>query len=172
MPTTNKAKNSKRNRRILIAAFAMFLVLAAFLAYISYENQPHKQSVPLQPSSTYFAISGQAAEYDSIGSANASNARSVLVTTVGFYCTPIGGPADDLRMFFPGFTDPTSTSWNNTIPQNATVFSGEVMPPDPIPIYKQSDGNFTLTITMLCNEANGTVVLQFTPNDLFEVGVG
>jgi hypothetical protein len=169
MPTTDKAKNAKRNRRILIAAFAIFLVLAAFLAYVSYENQPHKQPAPLQPSSTYFAISGQGAEYNPIGSANASNARSVLITTVGFYFTPIGGPADNLRMFLPGFTDPTTTSWNNTIPQNATVFSGEIMPPDPIPIIKQSDGNFTLTITMLCNEANGTVVIQFTPDELVSV---
>ena len=123
---------------------------------------------PLPPANTYFAISGQAAIFRPIGSiTNASNlpvGGTVLIEQLGFYFTPIWGPATDIRIFIQGESE---IWWTSIIPQGNTAFTGVLVPLAPIPSTRQSDGNFTFSITLLCDQASGTIVIQFTPDELF-----
>jgi len=112
--------------------------------------------------STYFAISGQGAFYNPSG----SNTSMVLITQLGFYFTPIYGPADNLEMFIQGYYDPASVGWTHVAKGN-TTFSGDIFLPYAIPSFKQSDGTYTLNVTLECTEASGVIVLHFTQNELY-----
>jgi hypothetical protein len=123
---------------------------------------------PLPPASTYFAISGQAAIFLPIGSiTNASDlpvGGTILIQQLAFNFTPIVGPATNIRIFIQG---ESQLWWAMTIPQGNTAFTGILVPTTPIPSTRQSDGNFTFSITLLCDQASGTIIIQFTPDELF-----
>lgn len=139
--------------------------MAAFIAYLASQHQTHQQQVQIQPANTYFAITDQAALVR--GNFNASNPpKTVFITQFGFYITPIGGNATELTIVTPGMTDATNTAWTDVMPKGNTTFSGEIIPLDPIPSIRQSDGTYTMNTTFTCNEARGIVVLHFTPDEL------
>jgi hypothetical protein len=173
----NKAKKSKRNRRILIyaaSAVAIFVLIAA-LAYVSSQHQQTQQK---QDSSTYFTISDLAG----LCRATASNATdqnpgaSVLITQFDFTFTPVGGDATNVRIFVPQ-VDPTTTSFEgktilNGTSTDASANSGQgaIMPSYPLASYRQSDGTYTLKIRIAAEEADGSVTLNFTADENLFLG--
>jgi hypothetical protein len=145
----------------------VLLVLIALIVYVGSQHQPRQQIVPIQPASTYFTISDPAAVFKSVGSnTNASILRSVLLTTIGFSFTPIGGPATDLTIFMQGMSDPTQTAWNNTIPKGETILLDNINLPNPITSIRQSDGTFAFNVTFNCAEATGVIVIHFKSDEL------
>jgi hypothetical protein len=161
---TNKAGRSKRNKRVLVSAVVIFLVAISILAYIGALNQTVKPTptVQLAESSKYFAISDLAGTCTASGS-NKSAPVSVLVNFFAFNFTPVGGDANDVRIFTEGMSDPLEHDWEGLLIRNGTsTYSGDFQLKFQIPCYRQSDGTYTLTVTILAREAEGDVTLNFT----------
>lgn len=167
---TNKPKRSdgpRRNRRLLISAVAIFLVIISVLAYVSSLHQPANTAPPpgKRASSSYFVISDVAGTYLSHGknSTDPNPGPSVRISTFGFQFTPIGGPATDVAIFAPGMTDTTQHWWAGiTIPNGTSTYSGDIQPPNSLLSQRQDDGTYTLTIRINSLEADGNIVLTFT----------
>lgn len=165
MPNIARKRNrSRRNRWILISAVAILVVLISVLAYISSQYRQ-----PLQDSSKYFAISGLAGLYRLQGSNNLTK----LITQFDFSFTPVGGDATDVRIIIDQ-VDTTLTSWEGTTIRNGTstlasanTGQGDILPAHALPSTRQSDGTYTLTIRILADEAEGNVILHFSPDSLF-----
>jgi hypothetical protein len=159
-------KKSRRNRWILASVVVIFIVLVSVLAYI---RSPHENSrPPLKDSSTYFAISDLWGLYR----AGASNATSqnpgaaILIYQFEFTFTPVGGNATNVRIFGSGFLDPLNNNWEGTTIANGTsTDSGTMTPQWPLRSIRQSDGTYTLTIRIAAEEADGNIILHFTPED-------
>lgn len=168
----NKPKRSdqpRRNRRILISAVAIFLVIISVLTYSSILHQPAGTQTPPQgkrASSEYFVISDVAGTYKRYGNQNSTDPNpgpSVRITTLGFQFTPIGGPATDVAIFMAGMEDPTNHYWAGiTIPNGTSIYSGDIQPTYSLLSQRQDDGTYRLTIRINCLEADGNVVLIFT----------
>jgi hypothetical protein len=141
--------------------------LAAFIAYVGSQHPTNQQPTQVQAASTYFTISDQAALYRyNGGNTNSSNLpATVLITQVGFSFTPIGGPADNLELLTTGNYDPTNIGWAHVAKGNTTP-TGDVLLPYAIPSTRQSDGTYTLNVTLWCDEARGIIVLHFTTDEL------
>lgn len=168
---SNKPKKnvaSKRNKRILVSAVAIFLVLISILAYISSTHQaqpPVKQKVD---SSTYFAISDLAGLFETRNQNQTTPGASALINQLGFSFTPIGGNATDVIIFMAGNSDPLNTDWEGiTITNGTATPTGELTLPHSIPCARNSDGTYPLKVRIQCQEANGWVTLNFTADDLF-----
>jgi hypothetical protein len=165
-----RSDKSKRNRRILISAIAIFIILTSVLAYISsLRPQPVKPVQPIEDSSVYFMISDLAGTYTT----NWSNATDqnpgpmILIKLFGFTFTPVNGSATDVRMFMGGMEDPTQHNWEGTtIPNGTATPTGDIQPQFALPSYRQSDGTYTIVIRIVAREADGNVTLRFTTEDL------
>jgi hypothetical protein len=163
----NARAKSRRNRRILIAAVAIFLVLISILAYISSLHQPAKSNgnpVAVRPSSTYFRISDVAGTYRST-STNVTNDNpptGVRINLFSFTFTPVKGDATNVRIFVAGMDDPQQHSYEGTtIPNGTATNVGDITPPYSLLAQRQSDGNYTLSVRITAKEADGNVVLRF-----------
>jgi hypothetical protein len=160
-------KKSKRNRRIMVSAAAIFLLLISIVAYISWLHRAPASKVPLQESSDYFSISNLGAICYTVGSNPAYNSTyygpMVLIYDVAFNFTPVNGPAGDVRIFMSGNFNTEQADWEGTvIPQGTSTYSGELMPSAYIPSYRQSDGNYTMQVRIAADQADGEITLNFT----------
>jgi hypothetical protein len=156
---------SKRNRRRIISAVAIFIVLISVLAIIGSLNQkpPVHNSDGLKDSSTYFTISDLAGLYERRGNISDQSPPMVLIKQFAFNFTPVGGDANDVRIFVPGFADPLKTDWEGIlIPNGTSIHTGDIQPAYAIPSYRESDGTYTLTIRIAAKEADGNLMLNFT----------
>lgn len=176
---SNKAtKNARtrRNRRILIAAVAIFLVLISILAYIGSLHQTgsptHVQ--PVADSSVYFAISDLAGTYQvSTGqTVNDSNPPSVVhISMFAFNFTPVGGDATNVRIFFPTGMQSPYTWEGKVIPRGTSTYTEEIQPPYAMTSARQKDGTYALKLRIVAEEADGYVTLNFTAGEnLFGTG--
>jgi hypothetical protein len=161
---TRRDYRSKRNRRILISAVAIFLVLISVLAYAASLRPQVNQNQQTEASSKYFAISDLAGTYTTSGGTphNSTNpGPMVLINYFGFNFTPVGGDANDVRIFVEGFDNPHS--WEGErIPNGTSTYSGDIRPSFALPSQRQSDGTYTLKIRIAAREADGNVILNFT----------
>jgi len=176
-----RTDKSRRNRRILISAIAIFLVLISILAYVSSLHQPVEQNggpTAKQASSKYFVISDLAGTYvppSSNPNATEDNPGSaVRINFFSFNFTPVRGDANDVRIFVEGMDDPTQHRWEGTRILNGTsTYSGEIQPTFSLLSQRQGNGNYTLTIRIAAKEADGDVVLSFAAGkNLFSAGAG
>jgi hypothetical protein len=161
----NKAKRSKRNRRILVSIVSVIAILIVLIAAIVYVSSQHQQK---PDSNAYFAISDLAGICRvTTSNATAQNfGAAVLITQFAFNFTPVGGDATNVRIFAKGLLNPLENNWEGqTIPNGTSTFSGEMLPPYPIPSTRQSDGTYTLTIRIAAEEADGNITLHFTAGE-------
>jgi len=115
-------------------------------------------------SSTYFAITNLTGTY--LTAENAYNGSGsppawVLLNGLTFNWTPVGGDASNTRIFIAGMTDPGQTWWINTIKNGTTTSTGMINLQSPVLIQKQADGTYQFPITMMADQANGTIILNF-----------
>ncbi|MGD0160477.1 MAG: hypothetical protein ABSB89_09295 [Candidatus Bathyarchaeia archaeon] len=163
---SSRRKASKKNKWLLVSAIVIFLVLISALAAYSYINQMDKKPV-IYPSSTYFAISDLAGTFQTTGIAyngTGTPPASVLVNELAFNFTPVGGDADNVRIFMPGMTDPEQTWWITPIKNGTSTYSGEIQLGSPVEVQREADGTYNFPIRIAADEANGTVILNFDPN--------
>jgi hypothetical protein len=162
---SNKAKRARKNKRVLVFAAAVFLVLIAALAYIGSTNQPSSTQKPeIQAASTYFVISDAAGVYTTT-SDNATPedpGPGIRITQFAFTFTPVGGDAKDVRILVAGLADPTGAGnfEGENILNGTSTFSGEINPEFGIPSTRQSDGTYPLKIAMLANDAHGNELVE------------
>lgn len=163
---TSRRTRSKKNKWLLISAIVIFLVLISALAAYSYINQIDKKPV-IHDSSTYFAISDLAGTFQTTGTiynGTGTPPTSVLINELAFNWTPVGGDANDVRIFMSGDTNPTQTWWANLTKVGTSVYSGEIPLGSPVRIQRQADDTYDFPIRIAADEANGTVILHFNAN--------
>jgi len=174
-----KTHNSKRNRRILIAAVAIFLVAMSILAYIGSLHQT-AQPIQIKDANTYFAFSDIGGQYEVDNRSWVMGdpiPSLVFLTTFDFTFTPIEGEVSNVRIFMQGDADPTNTWWTNTIRNGTSTDAGHgsgIMLPYAIPVMRVSSGphvgTYPFNVTILSNQADGNITFYLTSNELFFEG--
>jgi hypothetical protein len=164
--STKAHKKSRRNRRIMVLAAAIFLLLTSLIAYISWLHRPPASKAPLQASSDYFSISDLGALCYTVGTTPFNETYfggRVLIYDVAFNFTPVMGPAGDVRIFMSGDFDTAKADWEGTvIPNGTSTYSGDLMPSSPIPSDRQTDGQYTMQVRIAADQADGYITLNFT----------
>jgi hypothetical protein len=160
-----------RKKWVLISISVIALVALSLDSYYYYSNYKPPPPPPLKESSKYFAISGLGGFYSTqhaIGINLTKTGAMLLIAQFDFIFTPIGGPASNLRIVI-NQVDPVDTDWEGiTIPNGtatdaaAQTGEGAITPSAALPVYRQSDGTFPLMIKMICDQATGNVILNFT----------
>jgi len=172
---TGRRNRSKRNKWLLISAIAIFLVLISALAAYSYINQTDKPIV-VYAANTYFAISDLAGTYQTTGTTyngTGTPPLQVLLTSLDFTFTPVGGDATDTRIFMQGMTEPETTWWANTIKNGTSIDaasgsnSTDIELGSGVPVYRQADGTYTFPILMQADNVNGQIDVNGTINLIF-----
>jgi hypothetical protein len=156
---------------VLISIAVIVLIALSLDSYYYYSNYKPLPPPPLKESSGYFAISALGGLYSTqhaIGINITKTGAMLLVAQFDFTFTPIGGPASNLRILI-NQVDPINTDWEGiTIPNGtatdaaAHTNEGTITPNAALPVYRQTDGTFPLTIKMICDQATGNVILNFT----------
>lgn len=169
----------RKNRRILVSAVAVFLVLISVLAYVSSLHQPstNNNTVTKAPSSTYFAISNLGGIYEVRSFAEAvTPGPTIKLKEFIFNFTPVGGDAHDVIIFTQGGNfDPTAggTDWEGKTFKNGTsIYTGEVQLPDAVGVpYDKATGTWIWKVRIESREADGWVQLNFTEDVLSPIVV-
>lgn len=115
-------------------------------------------------SSTYFAISDLVGTYLTNGTAyngSGSPPVSVLINSLAFNWTPVGGDASNVRVFMQGLTYPEQTWWPNLTKNGTSTYTGTINLGSPVLIQRQADETYNFPITMKADQANGTITLHF-----------
>lgn len=156
---SNKARShvrSRRNRRILISAIAIFLVLISVLAYI---GSLHQQAIPKKDSSKYFVFS----DFGAIGRPRGNN--SIFINQFWFNFTPVGGDAHYVVIFTEGNTDPTQHAFDE-IPNGTSTYSGEINSNYGI-VSSKTEGGYAVKIRIRCTEADGWTTVVIPENLIY-----
>ena len=152
---TRRYFKTKRNKRILISAVAIFVVLIAVLAYV---NILYRQPVAQKESSKYFTFSEFGAQAEQMGPTNAS----IRIRIMWFNFTPVGGDAHFVVIFTEGMTDATQYTWDE-ISNGTSTYSGEIQSGPGIVVHKAGDG-YAVKVRVRCTEADGWTTI-IMPND-------
>ena len=153
---TRRYYRAKRNRRILVSAVAIFIVVISVLAYV---NSLHRQPVAQKDSSKYFTFSEFGAEGSQMGPTN----LTIRILNLWFNFTPVGGDAHFVVIFTEGMTDSTQHTWDD-IPNGTSTYSGEIMSGKGMVVVK-ADGGYAVKVRIRCTEADGWTTI-IIPDDL------
>jgi len=148
-------KRRKSNRKWWLIS-ASIIALAVIITF-AYLNQP---TTGIKQSSSYFLISDPAAA----GRYLAGNS-TVVISTLGFNFTPIGGDAHNVALFLKGMT-PAIEHTFPFVGNGTSTSSGEIDIPYSLPVSKYPDG-YHLTIRIRCDEADGNITMVIPEGDMF-----
>jgi hypothetical protein len=178
---SNKGKRqsiSRKNRRILVVAVAVFLVLISVLAYMStlhYFGNGNNDNTATPDANKYFAISNLGGIYEVHTTSNMTPGSMVLLKQLAFSFTPVGGDAPDVRITLQGIADPAKTDWEGqTFVNGTSVNTGDILLRNSIPLYKDPDtGTYPLDVTFHwkfhSKDVAGNVELNFTAAELVPI---
>lgn len=156
--TCDIMKRRRKFRKALLIIPVAVMGLAVFLLVLGVNQGT--QAPEKKKSSEYFVLSGIAA----LGRYGLGTNESVLIKTLGFNFTPIGGDATEVTLFLEGTSDPLDFFWPR-INKGQSQFSGEISPPFPIEGEKVP-GGWVVQARIFSHEADGYINVTIPDRDM------